>query len=178
MASGTDGDARSGKRTPKGGNPVDKQFRALMEGLRTTLPGVQVLFGFLLALPFQSGFALTQGEGVVYAVAFISSAVASVLLIAPSAHQRVRGLVAGIPRRHQSHLVIAVRLTVVGTGAFLVAIVSSVYLVMSVRFGSPEASLATAAVAGLAAWTWFYMPWVSFRSSPGEDAGEMGPQER
>ena len=36
---------------------ADEQFSALLEGLRATLPGVEVLFGFLLVLPFQQGFA-------------------------------------------------------------------------------------------------------------------------
>jgi len=157
----------AGGRTGAPDNEVDEQFRALMEGLRTTLPGVQVLFGFLLALPFQSDFStIASVDRFSYGVAFLSSAVASVLLIAPSAHQRVRGLVTGIPRRTRSHLETAVRLTVAGTAAFLVAIMASVHLVTSVRFGSVGAALAMSAIAGLAGWTWFFMPLVSFRRRP------------
>lgn len=142
----------------------DDDFRALMEGLRTTIPGVQVLFGFLLALPFQSDFgAISSVDRFTYGVAFLATAVASILLIAPSAHQRVRGLSTGIPRRTASHVMTAVRLTVAGTISFLVAIVASVHLVASVRLGSAGAAVAVAIVAGLAAWTWFYMPIVTFK---------------
>lgn len=142
----------------------DDQFRALLEGLRTTLPGVQVLFGFLLALPFQSDFAtIRAADRFTYGVAFLATAIASILLIAPSAHQRIRGLMTGIPRRSPAHVRTAVKLAVAGTISFLVAIVAAVYLVASVRMGPGGAAVAVALVAGLAGWTWFYMPLVSFR---------------
>jgi hypothetical protein len=150
---------------PSGG--ADDQFRALMEGLRTTLPGVQVLFGFLLALPFTGDFGnIGRVDRFTYAVAFLSTAVSSVLLIAPSAHQRVRGLMTGIPRTHVEHIRVAVKLTVAGTVSFLVGIVASVHLVTSVQLGSRLAAASVAVVTGLAAWTWFYMPLVRFQRWP------------
>ncbi len=36
--------------------PVDDRFRALLEGLRTTIPGVMVLFAFLLTVPLATSF--------------------------------------------------------------------------------------------------------------------------
>lgn len=145
----------------------DEQFRALMEGLRTTIPGVTVLFGFLLALPFQSDFGeIGTVDRFTYGLAFLSTALASILLIAPSAHQRVRALMTGIPRRSPEHVKVAVALTVVGTVSFLVAIVASTYLVASVRLGSAGAALALALIGGLAGWSWFYLPLVTFRSWP------------
>lgn len=147
--------------------PADDQFRALMEGLRTTIPGVTVLFGFLLALPFQSDFGeLDTEDRFTYAVAFLSTAVAAILLIAPSVHQRVRGLMTGIPRRSPEHVTVAVALTVAGTVSFLVAVVSSTYLVASVRLGSVGAAVVLAATALLAAWSWFYLPLVTFKKWP------------
>ena len=57
---------------------AEEQFSALLEGLRATLPGVEVLFAFLLVLPFQNGFSkLDVFEKRLYAVAFGVSAVAS-----------------------------------------------------------------------------------------------------
>lgn len=147
-------------------NP-DDAFRALMEGLRTTIPGVTVLFGFLLALPFQSDFGdIALVDRVTYGVAFFSTAVAAVLLIAPSVHQRVRGMMTGIARKTVEHVRMAVALTIAGTVAFLVSIVACTYLVTSVRLGSPAAAISLAAIAGLAGWSWFYLPLVTFRKWP------------
>lgn len=157
--------------TDRQSNGPDDEFRALLEGLRTTLPGVQVLFGFLLALPFQSDFGeLSRADRVTYGVAFFATAVSSILLIAPSAHQRMRALVTGIPRQHTEHVRAAVILTVAGTMSFLVAIVASVYLVASVQFSSTIAAVAAAMVSGLAAWTWIYMPVVLFQRWPADQA--------
>lgn len=145
----------------------DDAFRALMEGLRTTIPGVTVLFGFLLALPFQSDFGdIAAVDRFTYGVAFLSTAVAAVLLIAPSVHQRVRGMVNGIARKTIEHVRVAVALTIAGTVAFLVSIVACTYLVTSVRLGSTAAAVSLAGVAGLAGWSWFYLPLVTFRKWP------------
>ncbi|MDX1449747.1 MAG: DUF6328 family protein [Acidimicrobiia bacterium] len=150
-------------------NP-DEAFRALMEGLRTTIPGVTVLFGFLLALPFQSDFGdIAAVDRFTYGVAFLSTAVAAVLLIAPSVHQRVRGWMSGIRRKTVEHVRAAVALTIAGTVAFLVAIVACTYLVISVRLGSVAAAASLAAIAGLAGWSWFYLPLVTFRKWPDRD---------
>jgi hypothetical protein len=151
---------------------ADDTFRALMEGLRTTIPGVTVLFGFLLALPFQSDFgAISTVDRITYGVAFLSAAVAAVLLISPSVHQRVRGLIDGIPRRSHAHVKVAVMLTVAGTVSFLVSIVASTYLVASVRLGSVAAGVTLAFTAALAGWSWFYLPLVTFKKWPDRSGG-------
>jgi TctA family transporter len=148
---------------------ADDQFRALMEGLRTTIPGVTVLFGFLLALPFQSDFEqLSTLDRFTYTVAFFCTAVAAILLIAPSVHQRVRGLMTGIPRRSSEHVKAAVALTVAGTVSFLVAIVASTFLVASERLGSTAAAIVLALTALLAGWSWFYLPLVTFKKWPAD----------
>jgi hypothetical protein len=142
-----------------------------MEGLRTTIPGVTVLFGFLLALPFQSDFAdIAAVDRFTYGLAFLSTAVAAVLMIAPSVHQRVRGLMTGIRRRSDEHVRVAVMLTVAGTVSFLVGIVASTYLVASVRLGSVGAGIVLALMSGLAGWSWFYLPLVTFRKWPSTQA--------
>lgn len=142
-----------------------------MEGLRTTIPGVTVLFGFLLALPFQSDFGdIAAVDRFTYGVAFLSTAVAAVLLIAPSVHQRVRGMVNGIARKTAEHVRVAVALTIAGTIAFLVSIVACTYLVTSVRLGSTSAAISLAGIAGLAGWSWFYLPLVTFKKWPKNEA--------
>ena len=145
-------------------NDVDDQFRSLMEGLRTTLPGVQVLFAFLLVLPLQSSFAeITDVERIAYYVSFFGSAMASVLLIAPSAHQRLRAPVTGVERRSERHLQIAVSLTIAGTIIFAIALSAAVFLISILTLTDNLAIAATVAVAGIMAWAWFYIPLVTFR---------------
>lgn len=145
-------------------NHIDDAFRALLEGLRTTLPGVQVLFAFLLALPLQSSFSeLTSPQRTAYFVAFFASALASVLLIAPSAHQRLRAPNTGVHRRSEGHLAHAVKISIAGTVFFAVALGAAVYLVTSFMLTTTAAMLTTSVVVALAAWTWFYTPLVTFR---------------
>jgi len=151
------------ENTTKDGD-VDDQFRALLEGLRLTIPAVAVLFSFLLTLPLQAAFSeLRTVEKVVFYVAFISASLATVLVVAPSAHQRVRAPISGIPRRTPSDVAAATWLSIAGTIAFAVSIAAASYLVSALIFTNDlAAGLITAVVAGVTAWAWFYMPAVSF----------------
>ena len=138
---------------------IEDQFRSLMEGLRTTIPGVMVLFSFLLILPLQASFGdVSDPDTIVFYIAFGTAAIASVLLIAPSVHQRVRAPISGIKRRSWTHVMYATKLAIVGTFAFLVSIAAVVYLVSSLVFANPVAIAATIAIAVLASWAWFYLP--------------------
>ena len=143
---------------------VDEQFRALLEGLRTSLPGVQVLFAFLLTAPLQGGFDdIDQVERAAFGVAFYASGLASILLIAPSVHQRVRAPATGIQRHSRRHLIIATWITIVGTVAMGVAIVATTFVVSSFVFGHSVAFVSGAIIAALAAWAWAFVPLVTFR---------------
>jgi hypothetical protein len=143
---------------------VEDEFRSLLEGLRTTLPGVQLITAFLLTLPLYDHFEdLVRSERVAYYIAFVSALVSSLLLMAPSSHQRLRAG-DGVARRHRRHLQSAVRLTIVGTIGFAITITASAFLVSSVVLGSGIAIGVTAVVAGVCAWSWFYLPLVGFRS--------------
>lgn len=143
---------------------VEDQFRSLMEGLRTTLPGVQVLFAFLLTLPLQRAFSeISQSERIIYYVAFVSSAFATVLLIAPSVHQRLRSSRSGITRHHHSHVMAAVRIANAGTIFTVVALGAAAYLVSTLVFGSVVAAVATGLLGVVAGLTWFYLPLIHWR---------------
>jgi hypothetical protein len=143
---------------------VDDEFRAILEGLRTTLPGVQVLFAFLLVLPLQASFAeIRELERFAYYVAFFGSAMSSVLLIAPSAHQRLRAPITGVQRRSQRHLRVTIALTIVGTVVFAVSLAAAVLLISLLTLSDSVAVAATAAMAAVIAWAWFYVPLVTFQ---------------
>lgn len=150
-------------KSDAGSNDVDDQFRALLEGLRTTIPGVMVMFSFLLVVPFQSQFVeLSMVNSIVFYIAFGSAASSSILLIAPSVHQRVRAPISGIRRHSISHVMVATRLGIIGTSLFMVTIASVVYLVSALLAGELFAAIATALAVLLAAWSWFYLPLVGF----------------
>ena len=150
--------------TDRSENDVDDQFRSLMEGLRTTLPGVQVLFAFLLVLPLQTAFSeISDTARVAYYISFFGSAIASVLLIAPSAHQRLRAPVDGVERHSERHLQIAVSLTIAGTIVFAIALAAAVFLISSLTLTDSFAIGATIALTALMAWAWFFIPLVTFR---------------
>jgi hypothetical protein len=137
-----------------------------MEGLRTTLPGVQVLFAFLLVLPLQAEFSsISDIEKVAYYISFFGSAMASILLIAPSAHQRLRAPITGLERRSERHLHVAVNLTIAGTIIFSIALGAAVFLISSLTLTDSMAIAATIAVVAITAWSWFYIPLVTFRRS-------------
>lgn len=143
---------------------VDDRFRSLMEGLRTTLPGAQVLVAFLLVLPVQAEFGrLSTVELVVYYAAFASSLLASVLLIAPSVHQRIRSPVSGVSRETEAHLDVAVRLTIIGTVLLMIALSCVAYLVTSLVANDIVAIAASAVLTATSAYTWFYQPWIGFK---------------
>lgn len=152
-------------------NDVDERFRGLLEGLRTSLPGVQVLVAFLLILPMQSGFREIDGFArTAYLVAFTSALIASILLITPSVHQRVRAPFTGLERRSERHLESAVRTTIAGTIAMAVALVAAAALVISVVTDSQIATMAAVAAAVFTSWFWFLQPLLWARQEGGFDA--------
>lgn len=134
-----------------------------MEGLRTTLPGVQLITAFLLTLPLYDKFAdLTTAERTAFYVAFVTALVSSLLLMAPSSHQRLRTHDEGVTRQSPHHLRVAIRLTVVGSLGFAVAITAVSFLVSSIVLNTFIAAAVAALVALVSAWSWFYLPLVSF----------------
>src|SRR6478609_3022683 len=70
---------------------LDRELTELVQELRVLLPGVQVLFGFLLVVPFSVGFRSVNGaERALFFIAIAATSVSAVLLIAPSARHRAR----------------------------------------------------------------------------------------
>ena len=70
---------------------VDRELIELLNEIRIVLPGAQVLFAFLLSLPFLSRFdLLTRVDRDAYYAAFLCTAVGTIMLMAPSANHRLR----------------------------------------------------------------------------------------
>jgi hypothetical protein len=131
---------------------LDRELIELLNELRVALPGVQVLFAFLLAVPFANGWRrVTAFQRDVFFVAFLCTAAATILLIAPSAYHRLRW------REHDKEhmLETANRLTIAGTGFLALAMTAVVLLITDVLFSFWWAVLATALLAAGFAWFWY-----------------------
>ena len=103
----------------------------LVSDLRVALPGVQVLFAFLLTVPFTNRFARTDDfQRDVYAVALLAAATASILLIAPAVIHRL--LLDEDDKMWVTR--IGTRFAIAGTSCLAVAIAASTLLVVDVTF--------------------------------------------
>jgi hypothetical protein len=134
---------------------VDRELIELLNELRVVLPGVQVLFAFLLILPFNQGFAkVTDVQRAVYFGAFICTALATGLFIAPSTYHRLRFR----QRDKERMLFTANKLTIAGTVLLLAATSGVVYLITDVLYHAVTASLVTAAITLWFSWFWYGLP--------------------
>lgn len=119
------------------------------------LPGVQVLFAFLLVVPFNQRFpSVSDFDRKLYLGTLLCAAGASALLIAPTVHHRV------VFRRQDKEnlVVVANRLTLVGMALLAVAMTAAIVLVTDVLFG-PATTIAAGALVGLMfAVLWYAVP--------------------
>lgn len=133
----------------------DRELIELLNEIRVVLTGVQVLFAFLLTLPFTDRFHdLVPTQRLMYAVAFTLTAMASVFLIAPTAYHRIRFRQADKERM----LRWANRFAIAGIGLLAIAIGTIVLLVIDVLYALPVAGAIAGGVMVLIAWTWFALP--------------------
>ena len=134
---------------------LDRELIELLNELRVALPGVQVLFGFLLTVPFSQGWSkVTDTERLVFFLTFLATAIATALLIAPSAQHRIlwrAGDKEALLRR-------ANFLAIGGTVFLALAITGAVWVVTDVIYNQAPTTLVTAVIAGLFAWIWFAAP--------------------
>jgi hypothetical protein len=155
---------KSEERT--GENRQERTARELIEllnELRVILPGVQVLFAFLLMVPFTQRFPdLDDLETGVFFMTLLCTAVATVLLIAPSAHHRIlwRGGV------REQRLALGNMLTIAGLIFLLPAIVGVVFVITAFIFGLTAAVVVTGLLALFFVLLWFVLP---LRYREGED---------
>jgi len=134
---------------------LDRELIELLNELRVALPGVQVLFAFLLTLPFTSRFErISGGERAVYFIALLATTLASALLIAPSAFHRIRFR----NRDKEALIVTSNRLLLVGLGSLAVAVVCSVFVIADLLYGTVAGLVTAAATALVFGWFWYGLP--------------------
>src|SRR5215510_12688228 len=134
---------------------LDRELIEFLNEVRVALPGVQVLFAFLLIVPFSNGYAdMTDLQKDVYFVTFVLTAAASAFLIAPSAQHRLRW------REHDKErlLIVANRQAITGAALLALAMCGATFLVTDVLFELTSAAVVTGLVAALFAWLWFGWP--------------------
>jgi hypothetical protein len=134
---------------------LGRELIELLNELRVVLPGVQVLFAFLLTVPFTNQFQrITNEQRQVYFWTFICTTIATALLIAPSAHHRLQW------RQHDKERLLrtANRLAIAGMAFLTLALLGAVFLVTDLLFHPAAAAAVTAAVGGVFAWFWWALP--------------------
>lgn len=138
---------------------VNRELIELLSEMRLALPGVQLLFGFLLTVPFASRFSTLDHElRVVYFATFLCTLVAATCLIAPASHHRLRFRARA---RHKDRMVVTGSHFAIAGNAFLaIAMTGSVYLITSIMFGSVAAGISATTTGLMLAWLWFVFPLV------------------
>lgn len=144
---------------------VDRELIELLNEIRVALPGVQVLFAFLLTVPFSQRFSqVTAVQKDVYFATFVSAAAATIFLIAPSANHRVQF-------RQDDKEALLIRsnwLAIVGTVFLASAVMGTTFLITDILFGGLVTGITTAILAGLLIWFWYGVPIVRRLTGPGQ----------
>jgi cation transport ATPase len=131
---------------------LDRELDQLLQELRIAMPGVQVLFAFLLAVPFQQRFAaVTAFQRDVYFATLLAAAVTSALFIAPTAYHRMMFRGSDKPRL----VAMSSRFALAGLGALAIAMNGAILLVTDVLFDGVAVMIATVAAAALFVGLWF-----------------------
>jgi Family of unknown function (DUF6328) len=134
---------------------LDRNLSEMLQELRVALPGVQVLFAFLLAVPFQQGFEkITQFQKGAYFGTLICTAISAVMLISPTAYHRITF------RYQQKRQLVyySNRFSIIGLFFLALAMTGAVMLITDVLFGTAATVAMTAATILVFGFFWFGLP--------------------
>jgi Gpi18-like mannosyltransferase len=139
---------------------VDRNLEELLQELRVAIPGIQVLFAFLLVLPFNQRFSmLTANQEKLYYAILVCTAIAAALLIAPSMHHRLQFRM----NRKRRILLWSHRLAITGLSLLAVGMTGAVFLVGDFVFDSTWAAIGAGIPAFLIIMIWFIAPLLNGR---------------
>lgn len=134
---------------------LNRELIELLNELRVALPGVQVVFAFLLTVPFSQRFVdLTELQRDVYFGTFIATAISVALLMAPTSYHRIRFRQGDKERLLRT----ANRFAITGIAFLALAIGGAVFLIADLVFGLGPALTFAFAILALLTWTWFVLP--------------------
>jgi hypothetical protein len=159
----------------------DRNLVELLQEVRVAQTGVQVLFAFLLTVPFTVRFDdISDTERAVYFATLMLAGAAAILLIAPTSHHRVLFRCGDKERL----VMVANRYAIAGLVAVAASMVGAVLLVSLLVIGSLGAALASVAAAAGCAWCWYLEPLrrrrilarASFSPAPAGDRRSSSPR--
>lgn len=139
---------------------LNRQFTELLQEARTAILGVQVLFVFLLRVPFSQRFpSVSTLEAYVFYATLLCTLLSAALLMAPTPHHRV------LWREHQreKRLELGNRLVMAGLSFLALAILGVVFLISELVVGRVGAVVATVGVGLVFLWVWYGQPLFSVR---------------
>jgi len=134
---------------------VDRNLQELLQELRVALPGVQVLFAFLLVVPFSQRFPdITGFQQTIYFVTLLLATGATAFLIAPTVHHRV------LFREQAKERIVmtANRFAIVGLTLLAAAMTGAILLITDMLYKSTTVTVVAAAVAVMFALLWYAVP--------------------
>jgi|SoiMethySBSTD1v2_1073268.scaffolds.fasta_scaffold31651_6 uncharacterized protein DUF6328 len=154
---------------------ADRELIELLNELRVALPGVQVLFAFLLTIPFAQRFeVLDAGDRRIYFAAVVATAAATLFLVAPTAHHRIR-----FRDAVKEHLLrVANLFALAGLACLAFAITAATFVVTDVIYPGTLPRVMAATLAGAFVVGWLVVPLLFRRSATPERPSERrGPTD-
>lgn len=149
-------DSRSSRGDETEAQRLDRNYGELLQEMRVLQAGVQILFAFLLSLPFQSRFDMvTEFQRNTYLVTLITTALATACIIGPVPFHRVvfrLGMKADLMRA-------ASRYVAAGLAFLFVAITGAVLLVLDFLVGRTASTITTGALAAFFVTVWLVLPY-------------------
>jgi amino acid transporter len=133
----------------------DRELIELLNELRVALPGVQVMFAFLLAVPFSQGWkTVTETQKGSFLIALLTTAIASALLIAPSAFHRIQW------RQHDKERLLEISngLAIAGLAFLALSMTAVVFTITDYVVGGTTALVITIACGIMFAALWYALP--------------------
>ena len=134
---------------------IDRNLQEMLGELRVALPGVQVLFAFLLVVPFNQRFGqVTDFQKTVYLITLLVTTASTICLIAPTVHHRLEF------RRQDKKKIVETgnRIVIVGLGLLAIAMSGAVLFVTDVVYSSTTTVTAAVGVALAFALLWYAIP--------------------
>lgn len=131
-----------------------ERYRELLEELRTIMPGVQVLFAFLLIAPFSNRFEQLDVLGVrAFAIALVTAALATIVFLTPAAYHRLRP-----PGHRRERLMTSIRVQLAGMGLLAFATADAVFVVVRFLFNTATGLVAAGVVVLAVVGLWLVLP--------------------
>lgn len=166
---------RSSGREESEQERLDRNLGELLQELRVALPGVQVLFAFLLAVPFQKNFTeITPFEKKIYFATLICTAISAALLISPSAYHRLTF------RYQQKDWLVSTAngLAIAGLAFLALAMTGALILISHVLYGDAAAAIVGGLAVFMFAVLWYLLPLRRRLGLRSEEEEEEPPPDR